>query len=212
MAIDLPPKAELWLPPKPAIIRAAANTQRASFPFPVFVPQRTPVSTDTGFTLAGTGANNADAGDFSWSSPGNITADDGSYAAVSDADAGATTQYLHATNFGFAIPAGATIDGIQVRIARLRNGTPNVVDHTVQLIKGGWRSGTNNADTGTVWPTTETNKDYGGASNLWGNTLSPSDLNASNFGIALRATTSGSSKSQVQAGVDAIWIDVYYTF
>jgi hypothetical protein len=40
MPLDLPPKAELWLPPKPAIIRAwqREDAQRATFPMPLFVP------------------------------------------------------------------------------------------------------------------------------------------------------------------------------
>jgi hypothetical protein len=38
MALDLPPKAVLWLPPKPAIIRASDRKREATFPFPAFVP------------------------------------------------------------------------------------------------------------------------------------------------------------------------------
>lgn len=43
MPIDLPQKADIWLPPKPAIIRAwkREDARRATFPFPVFMPSAT---------------------------------------------------------------------------------------------------------------------------------------------------------------------------
>lgn len=52
---------------------------------------------------------------------------------------GFTTQYLHATNFGFAIPSGATIDGIVVEVEARTSGAPEV-DHvriTVYYTPGG---------------------------------------------------------------------------
>lgn len=166
--------------------------------------------TNTGFVLAGAGANNADAGNVAWSTPGNVTADDAAYATAS-VPGGQTSQYLHATTFGFAIPS-ATIDGIQVRVQRNEASLgDNAKDHTIQLIKGGTRSGTNNADTATNWPTTDTNKDYGGTADLWGNTLSAADVNASNFGVAVRITSIEVTKGNAEPKVDAIWIAVEYT-
>jgi hypothetical protein len=160
---------------------------------------------NTGFTLAGTGANNADAGNAAWSNTGNITADDGT-SAGSFPKAGQTSQYLHATNFGFALPSGATIDGIVVRVDRL--ATANLItDHTIQLIIGGSRSGDNKADTMTTWPSSAATKDYGSASDLWGLTLAEADIESSTFGVAIRVSSTGTASAQV----DAIWIDVYYT-
>jgi hypothetical protein len=40
MGIDMPPKAELWLPPKAAIIRSHRDMREASFPFPAFCPSK----------------------------------------------------------------------------------------------------------------------------------------------------------------------------
>ena len=55
----------------------------------------------------------------------------------------------------------------------------------VKLIKGGSQSGDNKAS-GNSLPTSVGNVNFGGASDLWGNTLSDSDINASNFGIAVQ--------------------------
>ena len=159
---------------------------------------------DTGWVIAGTGANNADAGNVAWSSPGNITADDGTRASCTLT--GNTSQYLHATNFGLSLPAGATVLGVEVRVQRSVAIFTSSKDHTIQLIKGGTRSGDNKADTSTNWPTSDTNADYGGPSDLWGLSLSESDVEASNFGVAIRAQNSASGATRV----DAVWIRVTY--
>lgn len=162
--------------------------------------------TDTGWQLAGTGANNNDAGTTAWSNPGNVVASD-------DADAsctiksGQTTRYLHATNFGSAVPAGATINGIEYRIERSNTGAAANVDHTIQSIKGGTRQGTNVADTGTSWPNTDTNRDYGSSAELYALSWSVADVNASDSGVAIRASASGTTTFTV----DAVWRRVHYT-
>ena len=163
----------------------------------------------TSLVIAGTGANNADAGNVAWSNPGNITAADGNVAS-SAVKSGTTTQYLHATNFGFSIPANATIEGVFARVLKMVTnvGTVQGADHTVQLIVGGVRSGSNNAQGGN-WPKgTLTNTDYGGAADKWGLALTPANINASNFGLAVRGqNTSGNPVYQV----DAIWLQIYYS-
>lgn len=162
--------------------------------------------TNTGFTLPGTGANNADAGTRVWATPGNVTADDAAKAST-DAVGAATSQYLHATNFGFAIPAGSTIDGIVARVQRSRAGASAVTDQTIQLIVGGTRSGDNKADTITNWPTSDANVDYGSSSVLWGLTPTVAEVNGSTFGLAVRVTMAASA----ECSVDVVWLDIYYT-
>ena len=63
--------------------------------------------------------------------------------------------------------------------------TPKIT--LAKLIKGGSQSGDNKASNTSI-PTSVGNVDFGGASDLWGNTLSDSDINASNFGIAVQIT------------------------
>ncbi len=162
----------------------------------------------TGFTLAGTGANNADAGNDAWGSPTGITADDGAVFAFSgDHTAGQSSQYLHATNFGFAVPTTASVVGIEVRVKKRADTGSALNDHTVQLIVGGSRTGDNKASA-TLYPTSFTNVDYGSATVLWGLTLSAADVNGATFGVAFRSQYSAATAS---AHVDAIWINVHYT-
>lgn len=166
---------------------------------------------NTGLVIAGSGANDASAGDVAWTTPGNVTASDNSRAQAINIDSGQTSQYLKATGFDFsAIPAGSTIDGIQVRVERSEKyGNNNSVDHTIQLLKAGSRVGTNKADTVTNWPTTDTNADYGGSTDLWGTTWTLAQIQASNFGVSIRFGPPTSKNHE--AYVDAVWIKVWYT-
>lgn len=163
----------------------------------------------TGFIVAGAGANNADAGDATWVSPDGVIASDNNYAA-STLTAGQTSWYLHATSFGHSLPAAATVTGIEVRIERRDFiAADRTKDHTVQLIKAGTRQGDNKADTSIFWPAADTNKDYGAANDLWGLTLTKAQVEASNFGVAVRAENVHGSSSG-QPSVDAIWTNIHY--
>lgn len=152
-------------------------------------------------------------GTHGWSNPNNAKVSDNSYASVS-ASFGGNTHYLKATNFGFAIPSGATINGVSVSIERKSTvGSPNTVkDNVVKLVKGGTVSGSNYADTGTNWPSSDTVKTYGGSADLWGLSLTDSDVNASNFGVVLAAAMGSIiGKNACSAFVDLITITITYT-
>lgn len=160
----------------------------------------------TGFTLAGTGTNNADAGDQSWSDPGNITADDGSYSQAGFKGSG-TSEYLHATNFSLGLDANIVLLGLTARLDRYSNGE-DVFDHTIQLIVSGTRSGDNMADVSTDWDGADfSNVDYGGLGVFWGLPLAPAALNASTSGLAIRVTYVATVAG---ARVDAVWLNVDY--
>ena len=166
-------------------------------------------STSTPATNAGTGASVTGVGTVAWSNPNRITADDTLYATA--ALNNATSQYLQGTNYGFAIPANATINGIVVTIGRFENTTGSgndVRDNVVRLIKGGAVTGDNKADTVTEWPTgTSSFATYGTNSDLWGTTWTPAEINASDFGVALSANSTNSRT----ASVDYMQIGVTYT-
>jgi len=83
----------------------------------------------------GTVANDNSIGTIPWVNPGNATTSD-------DADATCTLSYtgnyLKATNFGFAIPADATINGILVEFEKDQDGPMNALsDNAVRIVKGG---------------------------------------------------------------------------
>jgi hypothetical protein len=166
------------------------------------------VTTTTSAMNAGVGSNVTGVGTISWTNPGNITADDTSYATA--ALNNATSLYLRGTSYGFAIPANATINGIVVTIGRFENATGggrDVRDNVVSLIKGGAITGINQAST-REWPTgSPVAATYGSTSDLWGSTWTAADINASNFGVALSAN---STNNRI-ASVDYIQISVTYT-
>jgi len=106
---------------------------------------------------------------------------------------------LNLTNFFTSsdVPTGAVINGITVSIKR-RNQTSNttydVRDVDVQLIKGGTAQGDDKAATSTDWPEgAYAAATYGGASDLWGLTLTQADVIASNFGVRIRITSDNNS-------------------
>lgn len=70
-----------------------------------------------------------------WSSPASALTSDGVFASVF-VSPGGTSNQLQVTNFGFAIPAGATINGIQVDT---QNQSPNAgqLSILIQALKSG---------------------------------------------------------------------------
>lgn len=161
---------------------------------------------DTGFVIAGAGATGGGAG-VAWSNPGNITADDGSNASY--VGNGTPSEWLEATQFGFAIPDGATIDGFEIRVQLSASTEYFVFADTVQLMKAGSLAGSAFGG-GLNWTTSPTDTDFGGATELGGTTWTPAEVNASGFGVSFRNPDTFLSPG-VTHNVDAIWIKVYYT-
>lgn len=120
------------------------------------------------------------------------------------------SEYLKATDFGFNIPSGATIDGIVVEVEK-KYDTYTVQDAVVKIVKGGSLTGTNKAIAGD-WSSTESYITYGSSTELWGTTWSYGDINSSNFGVALSCEgTQVFPPGAGVANVDHIRITVYYT-
>lgn len=155
----------------------------------------------------GTLANDATVGTIAWTNPGNAAASDNVYATSSSSGA-FTTNYLKATNFGFSIPVGATIDGILVEVEKSGNGTTTKFDNSLKLVKGGVIGGTDKTTVDT-WPLSDTYVSSGSSSDLWGETWTAADINASDFGFSISAKNTGSSAQTIY--LDHIRITVYYT-
>jgi hypothetical protein len=60
------------------------------------------------------------------------------------------------------------------------------------------------------WTTTASDFVYGSNTDAWGTTLTPADINASNFGIAFSAAISGTISLIPSAKIDFMQITVYY--
>jgi hypothetical protein len=157
------------------------------------------------------GTDDSAVGTVTWTSPGNITADDTSYASATGTS-GALTHYLKALDFDFAIAAGSTIDGITVSIMRYstqEGALRYIYDNTVKLVIGGSVTGNNKAATTTKWPTSEAAASYGGAADKWGLTPTVDNVNGTDFGVVLAANIYGAAGAT--GYVDYITITVDYT-
>ena len=174
------------------------------------------VNSTAGPNFAGAGANNGTG--TAWLTPGNITANDANMATASVTAGGigttnATTQALRATNFGFSIPAAATIQGITARISRLRNNATlgNVTDNSIMLLKAGSTAGSNLAIAAS-WPTTEAFNDYGGAANLWGTSWTPADINNNTgFGVSIVANLAAAFFSSTTGSINYVQVTITYS-
>lgn len=152
-----------------------------------------------------TAANTSLGGFASWSNTGNVFASDNSYASAVTGMGADTSDGLDVTNFGFTIPSGSTINGVVVEIEEKKTGTVN--SHTVQLMSAGSPIGTNQSGS-EAWHASDTYLSYGSSSSLWGATLTTTTVNASTFGVRIRASLMNINDT---AYVDHVRITVYYT-
>lgn len=170
----------------------------------------------SGPNSGGTFANETESGALvNWSNASNAQTNDGSGATCgSSSGSPFFTDRLKATNFGFAIPGGATINGITVEIDRYyyAGGGLNIRDYSIKLVKGGTVQG-DEKSTGALWPSSASPSyaTYGGSSDLWGLTFTDSDINSSGFGVIICGQSDATSKAFAGFGVDHIRITVDYT-
>lgn len=159
-------------------------------------------------TVAQNGISAANSGTgVAWTNPGNAVNADTNRATVTLSSTNTLSQNLDILfpNLTSAIPALSTITGIQIGI--LRSGTSTIRDNTVQLLRNGTLTGTNLANTGTNWATTETTTNYGGNNILWGATWTPADF--ANAGLRIRAAYN--SGTAPIASVNNVTITVFYS-
>jgi hypothetical protein len=159
---------------------------------------------------AGSAVNGSGGGSYTWSNLTEISASDSSYVTVFGPD-GWVSKDLDCTNFGFSIPAGSTIDGIEVKIERYGSF---VSDTSIKLLNGDGAGGESSQDksTGASWSSTESVITFGGSTDTWGETWSVSDINSSNFGVRIQCQDSVAFDFQTgSAQIDHVEIVVHYT-
>jgi Tfp pilus assembly protein PilX len=142
-----------------------------------------------------------------WTNSTNVFTSNNSYGTASVA-ASTQSANLDVTGFGFSIPSTATILGIQVDVERAASATSAISDYDVFVLKGGSSTGITDHAAGGTWVTSDSNRAYGNAGDLWGTTWTPANINASNFG--LRFKVQNTSASTRTASVDDVDITVYY--
>ncbi len=157
---------------------------------------------DAGLRLPTSGTNDASVGDVAWTNPGNITADDGTLATVVLA-LNQTSQYLVATGFASnwdpPIPNSAVVLGVMFawKVGTLTG--VDIKDQAARMVKAGV-IGSTDRSVADNWTTTSAYLTHGHDYDLWGNaSLAGSDVNASNFGAALRCVASVADTGRVDA-------------
>jgi hypothetical protein len=158
----------------------------------------------TSNALAGTGENNAGIGATAWTSPGNVTADDTTDATC---NAAASSQYLVARNFSFAIPSGAAILGVLFSVEASEHSTATEpllgqLQNDSATLVGASKSTSNE---GSISGTTKSVYTYGSATDTWGASLTSAIVNHANFGARFWFTTAHDVR------VDDIRCQVTYT-
>jgi len=152
-------------------------------------------------------ANDATVGTETWGGLTNVYANDGNNAFNFVGGTSLISKYLTCTGYGFSIPSSAVINGI---VAEIKKGTglgAVNTDYSVRIIKGGAIGSVNKAKVATFTGSTAFST-YGDSTDLWGESWTYSDINASNFGIAFSVQ---GSVTILYPLVDTIRITVYYT-
>jgi hypothetical protein len=148
---------------------------------------------------------------IAWSNPSHAQLADNAYAEarIERANNGPSyTQRLAMSEYGFAIPIGAAITGIEVTVER-RDAS---FDHlgsalNVRLYKTGAQTGEEKGVVG-VWPSSDAPITFGSPTDLWGTTWSPAQINSEGFGAHAIGYMSGVGTARFL--VDVISITVYY--
>lgn len=118
----------------------------------------------------------------------------------------ATSRTLLVSGFGFNIPATATILGVNVGTWCAQTGTNLTMTwglFTNTLLLGAAKS--QNFNLGFLLDI----RNQGGSTDLWSATLTPTVVNASNFGVGLSAQELGNVSTTVS--VDAFDVTIYYS-
>ena len=163
----------------------------------------------TGLTFTGLGENDTSVGNTPWATPNNIRADDTSNATCSMGSGNTESQYLKATTFGFAIPAGNNIDGIEAAIeCRTGDATMNAATNGHKIVIGGSPTGT--AKTTDIWIDSAFQIfTLGSSSDLWGTTPTLAQVNSTDFGCVFSASYGG--RGTPNAIVDYVQMNIYYS-
>jgi hypothetical protein len=165
---------------------------------------------DTGWVSPGTMADDRSWSTYSnthWNNVSNATASDDTYVTLVTTDGvDNISYYLEASNFGFNIPVGATIDGIEFRV-ECKSTSVNTLDEGKIVDGEGTLLAANDRGDASI-NTTEKYIYFGGSTELWGASWDYTDINSSSFGCAILDRIIFGDQT---ISVDHIQIKVYYT-
>ena len=164
---------------------------------------------DTGWVSPGTATEYFCGGCTSWANDDNIKIQNDTYS-ESSMDKLDYTQYQSAENFTLGIPAGSTIDGIEVRYDGYVENSA-IQEASIRLHKNGAPSGTDYGDDASI-PTsdTDTYKVDGGPTDMWSSGYDYDDVTDSTFVFYLQMYNSD-VVTTYDGYIDHMQIKVYYT-
>ena len=147
-------------------------------------------------------------------SAANMLADDGLFAVDTNSGTSTSTSCTATqkdrhdlSNFGFSVPAGATIKGIEVKLNSKVDSTSGSPRFCIQLSWNGGSSWTTPVTSATL-STAETMYILGGVTNTWGRTWTNTDFNNANFRVRLTMVASNTSRD---FSLDWVGVQVRYT-
>lgn len=158
--------------------------------------------------LCGTGASIVDT-NTPWTNPQYLAQTDPRNFAECAMQADGFSQFIHGTNFGFTLPSGATVLGIQFSFTKFQNGHPKVItDSVIAAIKVAGGASNNNA-LPDGWPPEPTQFTYGSDTDTWGLSWVGSDVNDPGFGLAI-AVQNNDDTEGAQAWVQGLFATVFF--
>jgi hypothetical protein len=152
-------------------------------------------------------------GTLAWTAPSDAWGppNDGFWATVSDTTPGTFySNWLRTNSYGLAVPANAVIKGIEVSVLAEGQGGVGTYLDKINLARAGVIESTGKSDATPLsspfgWYT------YGGPTDLWGASWTPSDTNSSGFGAAVSVKFANGTGDYSAVDVDTAYITVYYT-
>jgi len=120
---------------------------------------------------------------------------------------GTAGTYLVTGGYGFAIPAGSTINGVQATVVGRSSGT-NATNRTIRInltTNGTAAVGTNKTQ---ALNTTDASFNLGTTSDLWGASLTTANVNTATFGVLIRDNDGTSSGT---FSIDHVTLAITYT-
>jgi len=118
-------------------------------------------------------------------------------------------------DYGFNIPLGAEIRGVIVSIKRKQDVNTDCIfsDESVELMYAGNTVGVPNiTQQGVPWDTNWETVYYGGATDLWSNSWTPSQINSPTFGVRYLPQVSAPTGGVNIGYLDCITVDVQYFY
>ena len=115
---------------------------------------------------------------------------------------GPTSDMLVASTYGFSVPANSAILGIEADITGLQTIVSATTSVTAALTSGGTvRTFNLGTSTGTTT--------FGGSTDTWGLTLTPTEVNAADFGIVFQVSDSNTGE-EVEFELSAAKLKIWY--